>query len=114
MPTQTAASCPIAASISQFIRFRLAICRRSRIGRNISACRAVALNLCRQPFAPFQKLLLTGPLPPFLRPVLCARPKPENRTTPEIVTDFQINHHVPDHVTRYFDAEPKAEDLALP
>ena len=59
------------------------------------------------------KLTLARALPPFVRPVFCARPKTENCAATKIVHDLKINHPTRDHITDHFQAKAKLEKLAL-
>ena len=86
--------------------------RTSRVSRNIRPRGAILRDLCREPFAPFQKFIVARALSPFLRPAFRARPKTENRATGEIVNSLNIHQTVKNHVADDFHPKSEQKDLA--
>ena len=84
----------------------------SRVSRNIRSRGAILRNLCREPFAPFQKFIVARALSPFLRPVFRARPKTEDSATGEIVNNLNIHQTVKNHVADYFHPKSELKNLA--
>src|SRR5216683_1251874 len=60
----------------------------SRVSRNIRSRGAILRDLCRKPFAPFQKFIVAGALAPFHGPISRARPKTEDRAAGKIVNSL--------------------------
>src|SRR4029078_6353277 len=83
----------------------------SRISRNVRSGGAILRDLCREPFAPFQKFIVPRALPPFFRPAFCARPETEDGATGKIVNGLNIHQTVKNHVADDFHPKSEQKDL---